>query len=165
MNKKRSIIWVVSLTIAVFIIWNVVITFYVKDKEGIVSNIAEVPYIGEYLRDFETTGNIKYVCSLNNFRGSAGIITGISSPEAFEKFISKDKNWHNGGSDDMADFWASRCQDFGKSFDEFPIGNSVEDPYLTNSFKKDGRAIQIELAYRLSDNRFSIYFMNLFDEK
>jgi hypothetical protein len=157
-SKKKLIVNLLAVVVIggfLFLIWK---SLTGKTDKGVVKNVADLPYVGEYLKDLKVAGEVKYASWRQYNRPNSGVVfTAESSLEDVRSFFDPNlgASFHFGNSEHSNVVQPSLCKYLKIDAKDFPQGRNKEDFVASREITSDGWVIVILMSYRVDDKRFT----------
>jgi hypothetical protein len=158
-SKRRFIITIIVVVIIVPFFMLVLKSLGGKRDEGTVKNVSELPYVGEYIKELEVKGDIKFVSWMSYPRPYRIVVfTAESSLEDVKSFFDPNlaarmypSAYHYGNI-----LQPSLMKMMKIESNDFPQGRNREDFVAKREITADGWSISILMSYRVDEERFTI---------
>lgn len=157
-SKKKlihSLMAVVVIGGFLFLIWK---SLTGKTERGVVKNVADLPYVGEYLKDLKVRGEVEYASWRQYNRPNSGVVfTAESSLEDVRSFFDPNLGafLHFGISEPGNAVQPSFFKYLRIDPKDFPQGRNKDDFVASRTITADGWVIAILMSYRVDDKRFT----------
>lgn len=149
MTRKIRFKSIIGVGLLAILFLSLVFALVGRRGSGIVTKIADIPYVGSYFKDFRAEGNTKYAFERNH-RGQVMLMfSGTTSESVFREFFSGKKS--GAIRPEYAPQWVHRLEHMNLDPNDFPIDNSEDN--LRGS-REIGRAY-VEIHYIRKDGRFT----------
>ena len=130
-----------------------------KTEKGVIKNVVDLPYVGEYLKDLKVSGDVKYASWMQYNRPNSGVVfTAESSIEDIRSFFDFDPSMDAAfriGDSERKVVESSFFKYLKIEAEDFPQGRNKEDFIVNKTITTDDWIIFILMSYRVDDKRFT----------
>ncbi|MHC4184757.1 MAG: hypothetical protein ACYSR4_02340 [Planctomycetota bacterium] len=157
-SMKRWCLCILASVIGVGFCFLVLKSLGARIENGVTDDVADLPYVGKYLKDLKTRGEIRYASWRQYNRPYSGVLfTGQSSSEDVKAFFDTNLGskievgyFEYGNVLQPAVFKRLRVDP-----KDFPQGRTENDFVARRGLTMDGWNIFIWMSYRVDDEKFT----------